>query len=88
MPVNSSVFFHFINIKLDEAINNEEGMNFSVFRNWKRKIFYNLFNKYLVYGLCKEKDIKRLENIIIPVFLIDLLVLENILILQHKNIMI
>ena len=59
MPVNSSVFFHFINMKLDEAINNEEGMNFSVFRIiGKEKYFITYLTNiwYMVYA--KKKILK------------------------------
>ena len=76
-PVNSSSFFHFISIKLDESIDKEEGIDFSIFRIIGIEKYFTTYltNRNLtlydhwVYGLCEEeKDLQGIENVVKPDF--------------------
>ena len=75
-PANSSSFFHFISIKLDDKFDLQEGMDFGTFRiiGIEKYLAEYLTNRNLkdynhwVYGLCTEEDAKGLEKIVKPDF--------------------
>ena len=76
-PANSSSFFHFISIKLDDTFNIPEGMDFGTFRIVGIEKYFTDYLKnrdlnhydHWVYSKCEEeKDAKGLEKITKPDF--------------------
>ena len=75
-PTNSSSFFHFLSMKLDDKFDTEEGIDFETFRIIGIEKYFTdyLANRNIndfdhwVYGKCKEEDVKGLEKISKPNF--------------------
>ena len=65
-PVNTSSFFYFISIKLDEKFDVQEEIDFYTFRIIGIEKYFteyltnrNIYDyNHWVYGLCEEKDIE------------------------------